>query len=402
MTCYLQKHRGFGGPFRHGFTLIELLVVLLIFSILTGIALPLAKSLISDEKVTRTSQNIESFLNVARNRAIAEGRPHGVRIERLGVEGSLRSMSTQLRFLKGVPAYSGDSADATALVSASTSSSGIDTLEFNVADSPLLYLSFQMLLSTDPAENARSPIQYGDLIELPGGFLAPIERNGISGDTSSIFVRLLPRNDVLHPVTGLPTGTFRFPDVLRNPIPGSANQVKYQIHRRPTPSTSGVLSLPRGMVVDLNYSGIGLAGNNFAPTTSSGDVPSSVDVLFNSDGAVSEVIVGGSRLQPQGQIFLLVGRIDGVADVDGATAADRENLFASAKPFIANIMDDQSIWLVINQSSGQASSVANVPVTTIPAVTTDARPLVQAAIDELSNAMRQSRLFTTFSDSIGG
>ncbi len=386
---------------RHGFTLVEMLVVLFIFLLLASVALPITKKLISDEKTTRAAQSIESFISTARNRAIAEGRTHGVRLERLGDLDSLRSTSIQMRYLKGAPDYTGDAADATAIVSASTSTSGIDTLAFTVADSPLLYLSLKMLQSADPREKARSPIQYGDLIELPGGFLAPIEQGQITGDATTVFVKILPRNNVLD-ASGAATSLGRFPDTLRDPVTGSSNQVKYRIHRRPTPTTSGIISLPRGLAIDLNYSGIGLGGNEFAPTTLAADIPQSVDILFNGNGAVSEVILGNTRFQPQGRLFFLVGRIDGIADVEGAMTSDREDLFSNVKPLIANIMDRQSIWLVVNAASGQVDAVANQPVTTIPTERTDARPSMAPAPAELSTALKESRVFATFSDSVEG
>ncbi|EMI55526.1 pilus assembly FimT family protein [Rhodopirellula sallentina] len=368
-----------------GFTLVELLVVLLIFMILVSVSLPIVKGLISDQKVSRTAQSIEAFVNAARSRAIGEGRTVGVRFERLGDVNFRRSTSVRLRQLLGVPAYSGDSADATATLTGSP----ISSASFDTADSPLVYLSSELLNDTPTDNDHLAPIQVGDMLELAGGRTVAIGAIGaVSGMSVPITFDLSENFN--------PTGSVyvdRFP--LAGASSSSGGRVKYRIHRSPVPSSSNVLSLPKGMAIDLNYSGIGLGGSEFAPDTSSAVTPRSVDILFNSEGAVTQVIydTANTRFYPTGLIFFCLGEVDGVASIEGA-ASDRDSLFAAGRTLTTNIRKPDSLWLVINPASGVVSTVAMASVNTIPTDPTDPND------GDYGTALQEARLFATYSDTI--
>lgn len=366
-----------------GFTLVELLVVLVIFMVLVAIALPMVKGLISDQKATRTAQNIEAFLSAARSRAVAEGRTVGVRFERLGTDDYTRSTSLRLRQLVGVPPYTGDAADAVALLSGSP----VNTAEFDTADSPLLYLSSQILHTAPATDNDLAPIQVGDLMELPGGRSVAISAIGpVSGPTVSVTFDLSENVNVL---TGGPT-VDRFPSAINSSAPGG--NVKFRIHRNPMPSTSSVMSLPQGMAIDLNYSGIGIGGSDFAPPASG--AVRAVDILFNASGAVTQVIYdsGNTRIYPTGLIYFCVGEIDGVASIAGPTP---ENPFSQERALTTNIMNPESLWVVINPASGR--------VTTVPMATGGAIPdpaPTDPADAAYQTVVGNARLFATYSDTV--
>jgi len=358
-----------------------------IFMLLIAVALPVVKGLISDQKTSRTAQSLEAFVNAARSRAIGEGRTVGVRFERFGTSNYKRSTCVRVRQLVGVPAYSGDAVDASAELMGSPI---INSAVFDTADSPLLYLSSNILNTAPVTDDYLSPIKVGDLLELPGGRSVAI--GGIGAVTGS----LVPVTFDLSERVNVAGSIFvnRFPDAATSSATGGA--VKYRIHRSPVPSTSKTLSLPGGMAVDLNYSGIGVAGSQFAPATDASVIPRSIDLLFSPDGTVSQVIFNAAndRIYPMGLIFFCIGEIDGVASVEGATAPDRENLFSADRTLTANVTKSDALWLVVNPASGQVSTVSNASIGTIPADPTDPTTAAFGA------AMQDARIFATFSDSV--
>ncbi len=389
MSCEYRrsKEKVLRKPLR-AFTLIELLVVLFIFMILIAVSLPIVKGLVSDQKTSRTAQSLEAFINAARSRAIGEGRTVGVRFERLGTANFQRSTCLRVRQLVGVPAYSGDAVDATAILSGSP----INTAVFDTADSPLLYLSASILNTAPTTDDYLSPIKPGDLLELPGGRTVPIGSIGaVVGSSVTVTFNLSEVVNLYGSVN-----VNRFP--LAGVLPSAGGAVKYQIHRRPTPSSSKTLSMPRGMAIDLNYSGFGVTGNQFAPPTDATVIPHSVDLLFDANGAVSQVIVNTStsnaRTYPTGLIFFCIGEIDGIASVEGATSADRENLFSADRTLTTNVMKSDSLWLVVNPISGQTSTVGNASIVTIPTDPNDPTTIAFGV------AMQEARILATYSDSI--
>ena len=160
-----------------GFTLVELLVVLFIMLMLATIALPTVKRLLSDQKASRAARNAAIFFDSARNRAIAENRYVGVRIERLGANPYGQAAAIRLRQLVGIPPYTGDSTDAMATLQGTTS---ITSATFQANDCPLLSLSSRLLNNEigagvpDTSDDHLAPIRVGDLLELPGGRSVPI------------------------------------------------------------------------------------------------------------------------------------------------------------------------------------------------------------------------------------
>ncbi len=69
--------------FRKGYTLVELLAVVVIISILATIALPSVKNILVERKTSVAAIEVKGFLEAARARAVARGRPVSVILERL-------------------------------------------------------------------------------------------------------------------------------------------------------------------------------------------------------------------------------------------------------------------------------------------------------------------------------
>ncbi|MEM9646414.1 MAG: prepilin-type N-terminal cleavage/methylation domain-containing protein [Planctomycetota bacterium] len=382
---------------RIGFTLVEVLIVLAIMSALAAVALPATKELLADQKVDRAASALTAFIDSARNRAIAENRPVGVEFERFDETDEFgRSVSFRAKMLTSVPPYRGDSEAARVVLVAQTGGN-VDQArircDFAPTENQLLLLSAHLrsTLNDDEFEK-RSPIRERDEIELPGGRRVPIigivprDKNSLATIPVSIFVDLRQADA---------SGSTRYPSAS-NVIPFD-RVVPFKIHRRPVASSSLVYTMPRGIVVDFNYSGIGVFGNNFAPETDLSVPAPDVSIVFGGDGKVINSYLGvrqvGNQYQlvespPSGQIFICVGRSEGVHP---------ENLFETDDDAPANLLSEDSVWLVINANTGRcfASPFASVPQGNIPNGTvTDPFDLTVAPV------VSRTRDFAKLSDTI--
>ena len=384
-----------------GFTLIEILIVMAIFSVLAAVALPTVRKLVSDQKGANTARSISAFIDLARRRAVAEGRPMGILIERLDATGQAfplnvgQSASIRIRQTLGVPAYSGEAADAVATLQSDDAwpavgsamrpntgdedpIKGVDTAVFDASDNQLLLLAAQLY---ENGEQASSPIKVGDPIEFPGGRIASIQ--SITRDTTSGPVRIhfdLTENRDFD--SSRTYATQSFPNAERTF--GSGQSVKYKVHRRPSRSSTAPLELPRGMAIDMNYSGMGAFGNEFAASTMSG---SNIQIIFGADGRVTTVNnSSGGFVAPVGLIFLCLGTTDGLRP---------DSLLSKDDKAPANLNDLDSVWVVINPNTGRVVSSPNASVSTTSsaAITTPSDGLVGTAINE-------ARTFAFLSDTI--
>ncbi len=353
--------RGVGsGALRRAFTLVEILIVMSLMLVLAGIALPTAKELLSDQKATRAARTIATYIAQARSEAVGKGQHIGVRIERLAATENVDYGSTaavRLQRIAGVPPYSGEVPNARVRITGI--SFGIASLEFDPADSLLVTLH----------ESNDAPVGDGDLIEFPGGKTFPL--NFITPYTAGNPVAATI--DLNKPDA---SATETFP--LGHQVP-SSGRFAYRIHRAPKVSASNPLSFSRGLAIDLNYSGIGLVGNQFAPTPlTSPAVNQPIDILFGPDGSVSFVSIDnqGNVGPAIGMIYLCLGTADGVVEPpDPTVAATTAELFENSDQFRANITNPDSIWIVINPNTGRVvtapfASVPDVPATVGEGLTT--------------------------------
>lgn len=374
-----------------GFTLVELLVVLFLLLILAAVALPTIRNVLLDQKNARAARSIASFIDIARSRAIAEGREVGVYLERLsedlasGVpsnpEGAASSI--RLRQMTGVPAYSGESSDAVAVLKGNGSL--IDSASFDPIDNSLLQYSLNVLTNADPTDDLRAPIRpLVDRLELPGGKIVII--NSIEADTQTPG-NILIRFDLRNPQQLDSGPAEEFPSGRRRLAVGQ--RVKYRIHRSAVMSNTSPLPLPRGIAIDLNLSGIGLGGMQFASSVR--QFPPAVQsvrpiiINFGPDGRVSRVIqADGSYVVPHSQIYLCLGDLAGIRpdDLFAATGRDRSNL---TRP--------KTSWIAVNNQTGRVSIAPNAPILTTMAIST--LPFDQV----LQAALTEARLLASLSDS---
>ncbi|MFG0263269.1 MAG: Tfp pilus assembly protein FimT/FimU [Novipirellula sp. JB048] len=340
-----------GSRRRDAFTLMELLIVLSIFLVLTAVALPTVRSLVSDQKASKMARSIVAFFDESRGLAISKGQYVGVRIERLSDASSVEfgtSAAMRLRRLSGVPPYRGDTPGANVMVTVN-SGTGKAQLDFPIND------SFLLTLHSKP----NAPIKDGDRIELAGGRTFPLKFEPMTTTHVVAEIDLLGNRASAYSSGDIPT----FPLGARYVASGTA---KYAIHRSPVASSAAPLPLTRGLAIDLNYSGIGVSGNQFAPQNGVTNQP--IDILFGPDGRVeyasrhNEGDVG----PPEGMIFLCLGTSDGVQP---------GSLFSTEKGAVANVMDPDSIWIVINPSTGRVvaspfAMISGTPANMAAALTT--------------------------------
>ncbi len=170
---------------RAAFTLIEILVTLFIMMILASVALPMTRNLIKDQRNVRATQIVLSFIDATRNQAIAENREMGLIFDRFEATGFGRSASLRIRQMRGLPAYTGETAKAKAILDhhalgsvSVTATDEVNAARFDPIENQLLLLSADILRAalTDPNVDASTaPIRTGDRMELPGGRVVRIE-----------------------------------------------------------------------------------------------------------------------------------------------------------------------------------------------------------------------------------
>lgn len=338
---------------RQAFTLIEILVSLFILLILASIALPVARNTIRDQRNVRASQLLLSFIEATRNQAIAENREMGVIFNRLGTDDFGRSASIEVRQLRGLPTYTGDTSNARAELihhavgPAVDDNTMVNAARFDVLESPLVLLSYQILV--DPTRNnSTMPIQTEQYLELPGGQLATI-RDFFRADNNPL-TPVIVGLDIHQPVDqAAPQSGRGNPHGVK--VTDPPQRVPYAIHRTPVVSASRSISLPRGAAIDLNYSGFGIRGNQFSAANS--DVR--ISVFFDGQGRVSRIGYQSSKgfVPPLGQIFFCIGDFDGVQPDDLLNPSGRNR---------ANILRPNSAWIVLNPATGRvtASPLASV------------------------------------------
>ncbi len=387
---------------RDGFTLVEVLVVLVLLSILTAIALPVAKQLLLDQKNSRTARSIIGYIGIAHGRAIAEQRQVGVLVERLSTDSTNEygsSASIRLRHLTGVPPYSGDSADVRAnllnLVADTGTGAipGIDTASFDINDNQLLLVSYSILHDSDTSNDHTAPIRPGrDRLELPGGRIVTIQPS-----STSPLVHFVPRSNLLTDPVQLrfdlreeetSSTSFQNPQSSRRELT-PVQQVRFKIHRAPSVSSTAPLTFPRGVAIDLNYSGVGLTGHQFDRDTSA-TTNQSIAIVFGPDGRVTMVNDAlGNAGTPTGQLFLCLGDSDGVRP---------DNLFVTERRSTANILNLKSSWIVINHATGRATSA---PFTAVSPATIAMPATTTAEIEaKLTQALRDARQLAVLSDTL--
>lgn len=434
-------------------TLIELLVVMVILTTLVAAAMPILAPA-GDERVLReASRGVNTFISGAQARAIASGRPFGVALKKLAQDtGALADASVCLEmFYVEEPApYSGFDEAARVRLALDIAPGGAW-----IAGEP--YQVRIQFVRLDSAATAGMPSGVtNDLV--PPAFFGPGDSIFIDGaefvftDTSDIGVdrnsngKTDPDELLYLDTSGTPDGTLvaRGPANIRSlfdfvydnsgarvtsagaPLtaPYWTEPLRYELHRRPQPTSNEPFQLPTGAAIDLRASGatISIIGDDDDSTRTEGEFsrpdddvsdPSKVDnpiqnatpvfIMFSPEGNVDRVIYDPSYndFDPttadvstplvtapiSSSIHLLVGLRDNipapwVADYSDTsvfvTDADRKREKAKV-----NWLNLESRWVVIGAQTGSVNTVKNSFVDPTdfyaPQVPTTYSPLAQRA-----------------------
>lgn len=375
--------RQFAAIRHRGLTLVELLIVIGILSLLAAVTLPNLRDIIRDQRFTRTSGLVQSYIAGAQAKAIGENRRYGVVIERFSNQSAIgRSHSVRLSYAYGPPDYTGDVAGARAIV---TNNGG---LAFKPDDGTLIDAALQQA-----GDGMAFPIiRFGDTIAL-GSVSNFFQIQGLrtlatGGDGFPAYGDHRASTDIasapIWPCIDIPA-EYR-PLLLQQYRAGTP--VPFRILRQPVPSMSASLELPEGTAIDLVCSGMGLIGDDFSPlaienrrqTSIGGPLIAnrygnaaynpaaspplqpgandfqSVTIMFDTQGGVSEVrygapnpgsvTVGLGRKYADANIYLMLGANDGVYP-------DAPFFFSNRN--VSNLLNFDCSWIVINRQTGNVA-----------------------------------------------
>jgi prepilin-type N-terminal cleavage/methylation domain-containing protein len=300
-------------PAHRGLTLIELLVVISIMVLLTVFALPVITPSGDTRKIREAARSVNVYLGAARNRAMETGRPCGVLFERR--QGQTQASTTLLLAEVPLP-YGGAQTTSRIVITPTTGTSA--TVSFTPTEDPV----------------GAQIVKVGDRLQLNycGHFWTITGIGGSTWSFSSMTATIPP----VTPAGGLP----------------------FTFTRRPMRASAAPLQLPTNMVVDTQWSGVGVdtsSGRTDTFKPASDTDPNPVMVMFSPKGEVDSVYCtyGGSygAYRPTESMYLLIGRQDRVPPSlpeDGR----------------ANWQDTSNLWVTVNPQTGLLKTVEVRNVTT--------------------------------------
>lgn len=295
----MKKHHLTHRPPR-AITLIELLVVVAILSLLSIFVLPAINGNRENTANRNAAQQVSSLISQSRNDAIAVGRPGGITV----LENEL-----DIARCRVPPPYRGDTSP-TRLVFSSLGSA------LSVAAGSV-------------ANITNAGVSDGDRVRFEGG-----------GPTYSVASVVSP-SFTISLLTAAAT----------TPLPPAGVAIDFEIARKPR-VIGTLVSLANESSIDMAWSGYGGLGGY--TRFSAGN---QVSIVFDETGVLTELVVGGTRIVPDGSVFLLVGRVDRRGSSYNASAGPS----ASDDTIGANWQYPTSYWVGIDPASGQARIAECVP-----------------------------------------
>lgn len=336
---------------KSGFTLIELLVVILIIGLVAGVTIPVIAPALDGRRIRESSRLITAYLNGARDTAMRNGRPVGVLFERYidpTSGNALPGMSVVLRQVEVPPPYSGDTVNSRmSVVSAGTNLT---------AELPVAEVGWQGI------------VRIGDFVKL--NYRGPIYQITGGGNPNP--------SGYLQGAQG--ANAWILTPQANGPVYSVATLVPFQVMRQPVKSSAQPLQLPDGVIIELNVSGYGAGGIEYAPIAVNDTLP--VAVMFSPSGMVERVfgstIVAGNPVPvsvvPSMPIHFLLGKRERLLNTN-PTDITADGMM--------NHRDLENLWITIWPQSGLITSS---PVAEVAAASTGA-----AAIGESRTFAAQGR-----------
>lgn len=343
---------------RHAFTLIELLVVIAILLMITAAAIPIMVPAMSGRKTREAARITSSFFGAARARAIENGRPVGVLVERYRFPNSTPTSSDPryslvLSMIEVPEPWAGDYLNSQISITPKGCLAGFVTNDsgwmqakirpgdqvkvdyrgrvytlfageaFNDLDGNNTYSNGEPYVDAD-GDGSYTPAASG-LLDSDGNFALP---PNLTSDPKQLWtLGCLDPGAPLQPALG--------PQSLGTTARG------FQIIRQPTRSSSPPVQLPDDLIIDLEMSGAyGIPSWTSAFT----DQPA---VIFAPNGSVSWVYDGSTPKRPLGPIFFLIGRRDLMRDV----TPNGQDLNLGNDPQQANV-GLKNLWVGIGHQTG--------------------------------------------------
>jgi type II secretory pathway pseudopilin PulG len=349
-------------------TLIELLVVVSIMMLLVMIAVPRMKPGLENRRIREAARAINVYLNSARNRAIENGRPWGVAILR---DANSPLSGASLVQVETPEAYGGDVATASMRLMNATpvgAFPGATVLraQVHMGDmsrgllrwGDLIRLNYQgplYRIVDDPTDNTPPNTPFPPATNV--GFDFPLNPPDVTkgfidfsvgatdanGWITDQWLTLVAADNQIHNV---PWYTGAWP-------PPPISQAVFTVYRQPVPSSVPPLLLPNNVVIDLWYSGIGLA--QFSNVGSGPTSRPITTIMFNSTGSVDQVAAHnlGGAIRALEPIYLMVGRRDRVDPAPAPSHIDPTgDLVAVAEDRVTNLADLMNLWVAVNPQTG--------------------------------------------------
>lgn len=305
---------------RRGVTLMELLVVATIILIVTAVSVPTIKPMMESQLTKQAGSTVSTYLNRARARAMATGRPCGVTFEHFDgtydPSTDFGSAALVLRQVETPPYYGGLEQGATVDVYA----------EDDIYDGDRRLR--RVRVNNDSYWGAMVGDERGAKIQFNGaGPYYPLAAVG-----GAFFIEKLPGIDL---------------PILQN--------ATFKVVRDPRPTMTAPVGLPQGAVVDLEWSGTDDSSFAIGYVDDAGVARGyNVTVMFAPDGSVDYVENNG-RFSPTDTIFFLVGRWDRISAL-GIEPLDPSDPDTEWRPLVEdglwNYEDATNAWVSINPTSG--------------------------------------------------
>jgi len=256
---------------RPGYTLIELLVVISLIAVLAALTMAFYPSAAASARESRAGMNLQGWLNVAKQRALRDQAPRGLRLWISSDPALPPNSVTDCQYLEQPDDFTGGQIVSGTPVPAPLPAAGysvLNTLGFTTADPTNGSGVANLNNMLDPGMPYWS-VQPGDYLQLLGGGVlhqviqvgAPNSIGGISRN----YIKISP------PVA--------YPAAL------TAN---YRIIRAPRPTGDEMLKLPEGTIIDTTTNLPAAQGgfNNPLPPIMSFQGGAFVDIMFGPSGAV--------------------------------------------------------------------------------------------------------------------
>lgn len=396
-----------------GLTLVELLVVVAVVTLLSALTLPTLRTVMTQRKTSQASILVKNILEAARARAIAQGRPVAVVLERLSsrAERNPNYDSSQPTTQANFPLQSNNASNTDYLSNYELYNTCIrlslaetpapivfEEVEFNVTGNALF------IKNAGLDSRFAQCVKAGSLIEFP--FVPLINRQLLVLGVTYLGSDATVTFD--NPATGTPAATAAYINNMiitrqpvRSPIPstpaGTSAPTRMSVQMLPQPIASQFVDLPKGTCIDLSLSGFASdvrwttknetdqrivnlrdARRHFASDWIVTKMEPSamylrpVYIVFSSSGVLESVIMNGivdttglpavngvqfiNRYEAHDDVYLFVGRSDQIIRVDslmGATGlAATQNGSAATSIYPADL-EAQNIKANINDTSAQ-------------------------------------------------